>query len=110
MSTDQSPGASGSRSSTAPVPSRTSPLGKLATGDRLLEAGDEAAYRDLLFPFALMVTSNLVEAALLVGAESCGVDDMEAVARELHGSGAGWVLVKGDHLMGDQAADVVFDG
>ncbi len=86
------------------------PVMVASSGDPLLEAGAESAYRELLLPFALMVTPNLAEAALLVGGELRNLDDMEAAARQLHTCGAGWVVVKGGHLAGSQSADVVFDG
>ncbi len=86
------------------------PVMVASSGDRLLDAGAEAAYRERLLPFALVVTPNLAEAGLLVGAELRSLDDMEAAARELHAGGPTWVLVKGGHLAGPDSVDVVFDG
>jgi len=86
------------------------PVMVASTGDRLLAGGAEAAYRELLLPFAYVVTPNVAEAALLVGAQLRNLDDMRAAARELHRTGVRWVVVKGGHLAGDQSADVVYDG
>ena len=80
------------------------------SGDRLLEAAAEHAYRDQLFPQARVVTPNLGEASVLVGAPVQDVAAMGEAARELARSGAGAVLVKGGHLATGQAVDVVWDG
>ncbi len=81
-----------------------------ASGDRLLEPEAESAYRRLLFPHASVVTPNLAEASVLVGAVIESVAEMGEVARELAGTGAGAVLVKGGHLDADVAVDVLWDG
>src|SRR5207248_7630439 len=38
------------------------------------------------------------------------IDDMEEAALHIHGMGARHVLIKGGHLAGDDATDVLFDG
>jgi len=81
-----------------------------ASGDRLLQAPAERAYRDLLFPHATVVTPNVHEASVLLGAPIDTVAAMAEAARELARSGAGAVLVKGGHLDSDVAVDVVWDG
>lgn len=81
-----------------------------ASGDRLLEASAERAYRDLLFPHATVITPNLAEASVLLGTIIDSVTAMGEAARELARSGAGAVLIKGGHLDSDVAVDVVWDG
>jgi hydroxymethylpyrimidine/phosphomethylpyrimidine kinase len=81
-----------------------------ASGDRLLEASAERAYRELLFPHATVVTPNLAEASVLLGTTIDTVAAMGEAARELARSGAGAVLIKGGHLDADVAVDVVWDG
>ncbi len=94
-----------------------------SSGQPLLGDGGVTAYRDLLVPFALVVTPNLWEAALLCDidpASLAGVDDMAEAARAIHGLGPGWVLVKGGHLTGVEPGsdagilpsvpDVLYDG
>lgn len=81
-----------------------------ASGDRLLEADAERAYRELLFPSAAVVTPNLREASVLVGRDLSTVADMGKAARELAADGPAAVLVKGGHLAGDIAVDVLWDG
>jgi hydroxymethylpyrimidine/phosphomethylpyrimidine kinase len=81
-----------------------------SSGDRLLAPEAEQAYLELLFPQAAVVTPNLREASVLVGRELISVEDMGRAARELGRTGAGMVVVKGGHLEGEDAVDVVWDG
>ncbi|CAN5663351.1 bifunctional hydroxymethylpyrimidine kinase/phosphomethylpyrimidine kinase [soil metagenome] len=81
-----------------------------SSGDRLLEASAERAYPELLFPHATVVTPNLWEASVLMGAPVDSVAAMGDAARELARSGAGAVMIKGGHLDSDVAVDVVWDG
>jgi hydroxymethylpyrimidine/phosphomethylpyrimidine kinase len=75
-------------------------------GDRLLEEDAVEALRDDLLPLAAVVTPNLPEAAVLVGApEPRDRESMEALARRLLDLGPAAVLVKGGHLGGDTAPD-----
>lgn len=86
------------------------PVMVASSGDRLLEPDGERAYRERLFPLATVVTPNLREAAVLLGRPVTTVADMHAAAGELAGTGARAVLVKGGHLQGDHAVDVLWDG
>lgn len=85
------------------------PVMVASSGARLLEPEAEAAYLHELFGAALVITPNLREASLLVGAELRTPDDMREAAVELHRTGPAWVVIKGGHLEGD-AVDVVYDG
>lgn len=112
------------RASAGDLPSLVvDPVMVASTGRRLLEEAAVTAYRDRLVPRALLVTPNLLEAALLAGVEpveATDVDAMVELARRIHGLGPAWVLVKGGHLPGvhdpgpppapDRVADVLFDG
>jgi hydroxymethylpyrimidine/phosphomethylpyrimidine kinase len=57
-----------------------------------------------------VVTPNLGEVALLCGVEVRARGDLPAAARAVHALGPRWVLVKGGHLPGDQAVDLLYDG
>ena len=81
-----------------------------ATGHRLLDADAVAVYRDRLLPHAAVATPNLHEAGVLVGRELHGIDDARAAAAEIAALGAGVVVVKGGHLDGPRAIDVVVAG
>ncbi len=83
-----------------------------STGARLLDPGAEGAYRDALFPYALVVTPNTREASALVGGAVHTVADARDAARELGALGPRWVVVKGGHQVdepGGDATDVVYE-
>jgi hydroxymethylpyrimidine/phosphomethylpyrimidine kinase len=69
-----------------------------STGARLLDPGAEAAYREALFPHALVVTPNTREAAALLGTPVATLDDARDAAGVLARWGPRWVVVKGGHL------------
>ncbi len=80
------------------------------SGHSLMDAGGVHAYRELLFPHALVVTPNLDEAALLAGTDVHELVTLEAraqVAEELRRLGPVTVVLKGGHLRDDTSADVV---
>jgi hydroxymethylpyrimidine/phosphomethylpyrimidine kinase len=80
-------------------------------GDRLLEADAIGALRSLILPLAVLVTPNLPEAAGLAGIPVETRDDMRRAADVIRTVGARAVLVKGGHLEGDRADDLlVHDG
>lgn len=82
-----------------------------ATGHRLLERDAVAVYRERLLPHATIATPNLEEAAVLVGRPLTTVRDAWAAAHELAELGTTIVVVKGGHLDGPRAVDlVVVDG
>ncbi|MFA9444475.1 bifunctional hydroxymethylpyrimidine kinase/phosphomethylpyrimidine kinase [Egicoccus sp. AB-alg6-2] len=78
-----------------------------ATGHRLLEDSALAAYRDLLLPHATIATPNLDEATALLGRPLRTLDDARAAAHALAELGTRVVVVKGGHLEGTHAVDVV---
>ncbi len=81
------------------------------SGDRLLAEAAVAALRARLVPLAEVITPNLPEAAVLLGAdEPTSLAEMEAMARDLKGLGPAAVLLKGGHLAGPDSSDVFFDG
>jgi hydroxymethylpyrimidine/phosphomethylpyrimidine kinase len=79
-------------------------------GDPLGGEGALAALREELLPLATVVTPNLDEAAMLTGVVARDVAGLEEAARAVHALGPAWVLVKGGHLDGDDAVDVLYDG
>ena len=78
------------------------------SGDRLLDADAQSAYRRLI-PLATVLTPNLPETEALLGRAVRSLSDMREAARALHAMGPRAVVVKGGHLEGD-AVDVFFDG
>jgi hydroxymethylpyrimidine/phosphomethylpyrimidine kinase len=79
------------------------------SGDRLLDADAETAYRRRLLPLATVVTPNLPEAEALIGRTVRTLAEMRDAARALHAMGPRSVVVKGGHLEGEPV-DVFFDG
>src|SRR5262249_25614284 len=61
-------------------------------------------------PLADLVTPNLGEVRVLTGIDVTCVDDMRKAAEALHALGPRWVLVKGGHLTGPEAVDLLYDG
>lgn len=86
------------------------PVMVASSGDRLLDADAESAYRELLFPHALVITPNLLEAGVLVGRALSDLDGARAAAEELADEGPAWVVVKGGHLDGSATDVVAHDG
>ena len=79
-------------------------------GSNLITEVAVAKLVETLLPDAYLVTPNVPEAELLAGLSIRGEDDMERAARELHRMGARNVLLKGGHLSGQEATDILFDG
>ncbi|MBX9758454.1 MAG: bifunctional hydroxymethylpyrimidine kinase/phosphomethylpyrimidine kinase [Beijerinckiaceae bacterium] len=82
------------------------------SGDSLGAPDVIDAMKRHLFPLAHVITPNVPEAMRLAGvtAEPQDAAGLEALARTLHGLRARAVLVKGGHLAGTDAPDVLFDG
>ncbi len=79
-------------------------------GDPLLRPEAITALIETLFPLADLVTPNLGEVRVLTGLVVDSLDGMRAAAQALHDLGPRWVLVKGGHLDGADAIDVLYDG
>lgn len=85
------------------------------SGDALLERDAIGALREALLPGVTMLTPNLPEAGVLLeqrAAES--VKEMRRMAERLremmNHQGHRWVFLKGGHLPGDLAVDLLHDG
>lgn len=81
-----------------------------ASGHALLESDAVGVLREMLIPLAALVTPNLDEAEILVGDSVRDVDAMERAGRALVARGAEAALIKGGHLVGDAAIDVLVHG
>jgi hydroxymethylpyrimidine/phosphomethylpyrimidine kinase len=86
------------------------PVAASQHGDPLLRPDALQAMKELIFPLATLITPNLGEVTLLTGFEVTDRAQMPDAARALHELGPDWVLVKGGHLPGGPAADLLFDG
>jgi len=74
---------------------------------RLLEPAATKALRDELLPRATLVTVNVPEAEALSGLRVTRLREAEAAAKILLKTGAFAVLVKGGHLTGKRAVDLL---
>ena len=81
------------------------------SGDSLGAPDVVEAMRRRLVPLASVVTPNIPAAMRFTGAaEPRGLSDLAAMAQEMMGQGARAVLVKGGHMEGDEASDLLFTG
>jgi len=79
------------------------------SGDRLLREDAVAALISELLPLAMVLTPNLPEAEVLVGAALESDEAIREAARKIVDLGPKTVVMKGGHRQGD-AVDVLFDG
>jgi hydroxymethylpyrimidine/phosphomethylpyrimidine kinase len=90
------------------IPFVVDPVMIATSGDNLLEPEAVEAYKNKLFPLAALITPNLDEAALLLETTIIDRKQMEnaakALAKKYHAS----ILLKGGHLRGDNAIDLLF--
>lgn len=82
-------------------------------GSRLLAADAVDALKERLLPLATIITPNLSEAMCLLGREEDATEEeFPEVARELWkllGRRNAWVYLKGGHLEGESAYDLLFN-
>jgi hydroxymethylpyrimidine/phosphomethylpyrimidine kinase len=91
-----------------PVPLVVDPVMIATSGDNLLGPGAVEAYKNKLFPLATLITPNLDEAALLLETTIKDRKQMENAARALAKKYRASIVLKGGHLRGDNAVDLLF--
>ena len=90
------------------IPLVVDPVMVATSGASLLRPEAIELYRTRLFPRAAIVTPNMDEVAVLTGNPVHTLDDMrEAGAGLVSRYGTAWLL-KGGHLAGDEAIDLLF--
>lgn len=90
------------------VPLIVDPVITATGGDPLLEANAIEIYQRELFPLASLVTPNLDEAAQLLGRKIQDRQSMERAGNELARKFKTAILLKGGHLAGKDAVDLLF--
>jgi hydroxymethylpyrimidine/phosphomethylpyrimidine kinase len=85
------------------------PVMVASSGDPLLKKDAVRAYEEELLPLADLITPNLDEAAVLLGRKVTTPRAMPAAAAELRAKYGANVLLKGGHLRGRDAVDVLCD-
>lgn len=93
-----------------PAPVVVDPVGVSKHGDPLLATEALDAVRTKLLPTATVATPNLDEVAQLTGVRVESENDQRRAARALLGHGPRWALIKGGHLPGGEAVDLLTDG
>ncbi len=83
------------------------PVMVASSGAKLIDEDALETMRTVLLPRATVVTPNMPEAALLIGAPVETFEDMTTAAKTLIGMGANAAIVKGGHMTGDMLSDYV---
>ena len=83
------------------------PVMVASSGDPLLKPDAVRAYEEELLPLADVITPNLDEAAVLLGRRVTTRRAMAVAAEELRGKYGAAILLKGGHLRGREAVDVL---
>jgi hydroxymethylpyrimidine kinase / phosphomethylpyrimidine kinase / thiamine-phosphate diphosphorylase len=86
------------------------PVMVATSGDALSKSDFVEALKNKLIPIAYMVTPNIQEANALTGIKIDDINDVKKACKEIQGLGPNYVLIKGGHLKGKNAEDVLFDG
>lgn len=93
-----------------PPPVVLDPVMISKSGYRLLNQDAQDALVHHLFGLSEVVTPNIYEAEALIGEPIRDIEDMNAAAKKILDLGAKKVVVKGGHLTGASATDVLYDG
>ena len=92
------------------IPLIVDPVLAASSGRRLMEAGGLRTMTDELFPKAFLVTPNLPEAEVFLGRKIRSIDQLERAAADLACRFGTNFLVKGGHLAGKEAHDILHNG
>ncbi len=98
----------GKKKAARSIPFVVDPVMIATSGDNLLEAKAVEAYKNKLFPLATLITPNLDEAALLLETTIDNRTQMASAAKALAKKYHASILLKGGHLRGDNAIDLLF--
>ena len=90
------------------IPFVVDPVMIATSGDNLLEPGAVESYKSKLFPLATLITPNLDEAAALLQTSINDHKQMKTAAKALAKKYHASILLKGGHLRGDKAIDLLF--
>jgi hydroxymethylpyrimidine/phosphomethylpyrimidine kinase len=90
------------------IPLVIDPVFVATSGDPLLKPAAIETYEKELFPLASLITPNLDEAGRLLGAKIKTRQSMHHAGKELEKKFVTAILLKGGHLRGDQAIDLLF--
>jgi hydroxymethylpyrimidine/phosphomethylpyrimidine kinase len=86
------------------------PVMAAQSGDTLIRSEAIDTMKEHLLPLVTVLTPNLPEAALFLNREINTLEEMQQAARDLAAYGSRSVLLKGGHLTGHDANDVLYIG
>ena len=90
------------------IPLVVDPVITATGGDPLLKRDAIAVYEKELFPLATLITPNLDEATQLLDEKICDLESMKRAGTILERKFNTAILLKGGHLSGDDAIDILF--
>ena len=90
------------------IPLVIDPVMVATSGDPLLQADAIALYRERLFPIATLITPNLDETRTLLDHPVTSLEEMRRAGAELTALHGTAFLLKGGHLRGPTATDLLF--
>ena len=90
------------------IPLVVDPVITATGGDPLVEPDAIETYQSELFPIASLITPNLDEAAQLLGDKIQDRESMKRAGKDLERKFKTAILLKGGHLRGDEAVDMLF--
>lgn len=90
------------------IPLVVDPVITATGGDPLLKRDAIAIYEKELFPLAALITPNLDEARQLLDEKICDLESMQRAGKILEGKFNTAILLKGGHLRGNEAVDLLF--
>lgn len=77
------------------------------SGYKLLNSRGIKALKKEMFPYVYLITPNIPEAELLTGLSISNTNDMKKSAKKLQKMGVKNILIKGGHLKGKNAYDIL---
>ena len=92
------------------IPVVVDPVTFATSGDMLLAPEAMEIYERELFPIATLLTPNLEEAGKLIGEPIRDLETMRKAGKQLQQKYQVSILLKGGHLAGDDAIDLLFAG
>ena len=84
------------------------PIFRASTGAALLRHDAYSSFVKKLIPLASVITPNLIEAEKLASMKIRNIDDAKTAAREITELGAEGVIIKGGHMQGRFAVDILY--
>src|SRR6266545_2930099 len=90
------------------IPLVIDPVFVATSGDPLLDPAAIETYEKELFPLASLITPNLDEAGRLLAAKIKDRQSMRVAGKELEKKFGTAILLKGGHLAGERAVDLLF--